>query len=302
MEQDNASSVGAGSNQQGASSANGSMYAASSNATYVNQQAQQSSASSSQNVRRIAIGEDSDVFLFDIGTNVTFPDAAVRGVTEFNNSCKLEEFFIGDSDTDENALAASLHSNVYSNEVDWSSVADWFQPEIDQPEPLEISNSFALYETCRFSAACPRLFSDTNWMPVSSRLKRHEPQIVRAVVHEMFDTSIVIDSGSDATVIPLAFESCGLPIQERGSVQDCQGNKIPTAGMREFHFVLRDVNGRTVILKDYGFLSEHVSGPLISYGHLFRNGWDFHWPELMETFMLIPLIDIHLKTSHTVLH
>ena len=240
----------------------------------MNQQAQQSSASSSQNVRRIAIGEDSDVFLFDIGTNVTFPDVAVRVVTEFNNSCKLEELFIGDSDTDENALAASLRSSVYSSEVDWSSVASWFQPEIDQPEPLKISNSFALYETCRFSAACSRSFSDTNWMPVSSRVKRHEPQIVRAVVHEMFDTSIVIDSGSDATVIPLAFESCGLPIQERGSIQDCQGNKIPTAGMREFHFVLRDVNGRTVVLKDYGFLSEHVSGPLISYGHLFRNGWD----------------------------
>ena len=68
LEQDNALSVGAGSNQQGASSANGSMYAASSNATYVNQQAQLSSASSSQKVRRIAIGEDSDVFLFDIGT------------------------------------------------------------------------------------------------------------------------------------------------------------------------------------------------------------------------------------------
>ena len=274
LEQDNASSVGAGSNQLGSSSANGSMYAASSNATYVNQQAQQSSASSSQNVRRIAIGEDSDVFLFDIGPNVTFPDAAVRGVAEFNNSCKLEEFFIGDSDTDENALAASLHSSVYSSEVDWSSVASWFQPEIDQPEPLEISNSFALYETCRFSAACSRSFSDTNWMPVSSRMKRHEPQIVREVLHEMFDTSIVIDSGSDATVIPLAFESCGLPIQERGSIQDCQSNKIPTAGMREFHFVLRDVNGRTVVLKDYGFLSEHVSGPSISYGHLFRNGWD----------------------------
>ena len=53
--------------QPGASSANGSMCAASSNATYVNQQAQRSSSSSSQNVRRIAIGDDSDVFLFDIG-------------------------------------------------------------------------------------------------------------------------------------------------------------------------------------------------------------------------------------------
>ena len=119
------------------------------------------------------------MFLFDIGTNVTFPDAAVRVVTDLNNSCKLEEFFIGDSDTDENALAASLHSSVYSSEVDWTSVTSWFQPEIGQSGPLEISDSFALYETCRFSAACsPRSFSDTNWMPLSRRVKRHEPQIV----------------------------------------------------------------------------------------------------------------------------
>ena len=41
-------------------------------------------------MRRVAIGEDSDVFLFDIGPNVTFPDAAVRVATEFNNSCKLD--------------------------------------------------------------------------------------------------------------------------------------------------------------------------------------------------------------------
>ncbi len=95
--------------------------------------------------------------------------------------------------------------------MDWAAVASWSQPERGQPEPLDVSDSFSLYEPCRFSAACPRSFSDTNWMPVSSRMKRHGPQTVRAVVHEVFDTSIVIGSGSDATVVPLAFESCGLP-------------------------------------------------------------------------------------------
>ena len=54
---------------------------------------------------------------------------------QISTSCKLEEFFIGDSDTDENALAASLHSSVYSSEVDWTSVASWFQPEIGQSGP-----------------------------------------------------------------------------------------------------------------------------------------------------------------------
>ena len=68
---------------------------------------------------------------------MTFPDAAVRVVTDCNNSCKPEEFFIGDSGTDENALAASLHSSLYSSEVDWTSVAGWFHSEIGQSGPLE---------------------------------------------------------------------------------------------------------------------------------------------------------------------
>lgn len=44
--------------------------------------------------------------------------------------------------------------------------------------------------------------------------------------------------------------------------------------MREFHFVLQDVDGKIIVLKDYVFLAEHVSGPLISQGHLFKNGRD----------------------------
>ena len=249
------------------------MYAASSNATYVNQQVQQSSSSSSQNVRRIAIGDDNDVCLFDIGTNVAFPDAAVRVVSDFNNCWHCEEFFIGDSDSDGNVFADCMPLSVYSHDVDWTSVADWSQAECKAPGTLDVADSFGVYDICKFSAVCAHPFSETNWIPVSNRAERRGPQVVRAVVHEVLDTSIVIDSGSDAAVVPLAFESCGMPIEERGSIQDCQGNKIPTAGMREFQFVLWDVNGKTVVLKDYGFLSEHVSGPLILYGHLFRNGW-----------------------------
>ncbi len=111
------------------------------------------------------------------------------------------------------------------------------------------------------------------WTPPSARTRLREPQLVGAVVQEVFDASIVIATGSNATVVPLGFENCGVPIQERGSLQDCQGHKTPTSGMREFHFVLQDVNGKTVVLKGYGFLSGHVSRPLISYGHFFV--WSF---------------------------
>ena len=42
--------------------------------------------------------------------------------------------------------------------------------------------------------------------------------------------------------------------------------------MPEFQFPLTDLHGRNFILKDRGYLSENVSGPLISSGNLFRNG------------------------------
>ena len=261
------SPAGAAPSQQCAgSSANGSMYAGSSNATYV-PNTQQSTASTSQNVRRVAMDDDTDVFLFDICPSVANPDASVRMISGVELGGGCEEFFIGDSDSDVSTVGNHSALHVYSAEVDWSLVKGSSQPEIC---PL----SFALYEKCKFSAFCNRSFADTAWMPVSSRTQKHGPQIVRAVFHDPLVTSIVIDSGSDATVVPTAFADCGLPIQEVGSIQDCQGRKIPTAGMREFHFVLQDVNGKTIVLKDYGFLSEQVSGPLISYGHLFKNGWD----------------------------
>ena len=216
---------------------------------------------------------DEDVFLFDIGSNVAVPDAFVRVIGGCCNSCKCEEFFIGDSDSDGWVdVQCNLHS-VYSAGVDWTSVCEGFEPEIGSRDLFSAEKIFALYERCEFAAACSRSFSDTVWTPASFR-KSHGPQTVRAVTQEVLTTTIVIDSGSDATVVPLAYEQCGLPVPEKGTIQDCQGNKIPTSGMREFHFVLQDVNGRTIVLKDYGFLSEQVSGPLISYGHLFRNGWD----------------------------
>ena len=194
---------------------------------------------------------------------MTISNASVRMVSGVGLSCHCEEFFIGDSDSDGQCNACQ----VYSSEVDWQTL------EFQSRSEICIVN-FELYEKCKFSSVCARAFSDTAWSPALSEIGWQEPQTVRAVVHETGTTSIVIDSGSDATVVPIAFEHCGLPIQEVGSIQDCQGKKIPTSGMREFHFVLQDVTGRTIVLKDYGFLSEHVSGPLISYGHLFKNGWD----------------------------
>ena len=209
------------------------------------------------------MGDDPDVYLFDICPSVAIPDASVRMIAGIGLGCRCEEFFIGETDSDGQCSVG----DIYSSEVDWSSLNSLSQPEFGRVD-------FELYEKCSFSSFCTRAFSDTDWSPTSSRSRSYQPQTVRAIVQELETTSIIIDSGSDATVVPIAYENCGCPINEFGTIQDCQGRKIPTAGMREFHFMLQDITGRTIVLKDYGFLSEQVSGPLISYGHLFKNGWD----------------------------
>ena len=233
---------GAPSQQHGGSSANGSVYAGSSSATYVNPNTQQSSSSNSQSVRRVAMGDDPDVYLFDICPSVAIPDASVRMIAGIGLGCSCEEFFIGETGSDGQCSVG----DIYSSEVDWSSLNSLSQPEFGRVD-------FELYEKCSFSSFCTRAFSDTDWSPTSSRSRSYQPQTVRAIVQELETTSIIIDSGSDATVVPIAYENCGCPINEFGTIQDCQGRKIPTAGMREFHFMLQDITGRTIVLKDYGF-------------------------------------------------
>lgn len=81
----------------------------------------------------------------------------------------------------------------------------WSEPEIGCRDLFSAGKIFALYERCEFSAVCPRSFSDTVWAPVLNRTKR-EPQTVRAVVQEVLTATSVIASGSDATVVPIAYE------------------------------------------------------------------------------------------------
>ena len=105
-----------------------------------------------------------------------------------------------------------------------------------------------------------------------------KPSAIRAIQSEsIFDPDepnyIIIDSGSDVTIVPSNFAECGIPIQVHGELRDCQGTSINTDGARQFDFELTTTAGKEVILKERGFLSNAVSSPIISYGHLFKHGW-----------------------------
>ena len=85
---------------------------------------------------------------------------------------------------------------------------------------------------------------------------------------------IILDSGSDATVIPIGMVSAGVPSANQSSyLRDAQGAKIDTEGVRDISIVLTAVDGNEIVLQDKAHASSRVDMPLISYGKLLRHGW-----------------------------
>ena len=85
---------------------------------------------------------------------------------------------------------------------------------------------------------------------------------------------IVVDSGSDATVLPIHLNHAGTPCADQDSrLRDAQGNAIQVDSVKDICFDLQTDDGRTVTIRDTAHFSNAVDSPIISYGKLLRNGW-----------------------------
>ena len=97
---------------------------------------------------------------------------------------------------------------------------------------------------------------------------------------------IILDSGSDATVIPVSMTSAGSVSQDQTSyLRDAQGARIATEGVRDISIVLTTVDGVEVTIRDKAHVSNKVDCPLISYGKLLRHGWGIV-PEGGKSFLV----------------
>eukprot|EP00435_Cladocopium_sp_Y103_P066396 s333_g28.t1 len=134
----------------------------------------------------------------------------------------------------------------------------------------------------RFS--CNRQFSDFQcFRPVCQR-QRQCSQC--SVLHSWKDDKtfsvravsvghdIVVDSGSDATVLPISMNYAGTPCVDQDSrLRDAQGNPIQVDSVKDICFDLQTEDGRTVTIRDTAHFSSAVNSPIISYGKLLRSGW-----------------------------
>ena len=155
---------------------------------------------------------------------------------------------------------------LYSDATDWVAM--------DSVCNSIFSSWFDGYDVVQSSYVCLR--DDRTWKPKSVSVICHSPfascfdetLALRHSVHhplrvctmslEDQDVEILIDSGSDATVIPLAFAGCGKALDGNSSLVDCQGNQLHTSELREFSFVMHTNCGKTVRFREVGHVSSSV--------------------------------------------
>ena len=235
-----------------------------------------SSASTSYRVSRIAYADTdtdtrADELIFDLGGLSDFGKLSIRAVCDesFSSRVGVEHFFIGSDDDscEHDSCSSLLHQDIYD-----AYGCDWSVYGVQ-------SCDLSIYDGVEMEVQCLR--DDRPWKPSGVEGSRfHACQAagphfkhVRAVTSDDHITEFLIDSGSDATVVPISYAHYGIPYSGESRLVDCQGNALSTAGLKEFRFIMQSVDGRTISFREVGHLSASVSCPLVSFGRLFKNGW-----------------------------
>ena len=91
---------------------------------------------------------------------------------------------------------------------------------------------------------------------------------------------IILNSGSDVTLIPMSMSQvgCQAPQTSETYLRDAQGKRIATPDVRDVNFSFSTVDGEVVTLKERAFFSDRVECPLISFGKLLKSGWGIESP------------------------
>ena len=123
---------------------------------------------------------------------------------------------------------------------------------------------------------------DFHWYAHSVSGAHANVQVVRAIAEHDRDelVDIVVDSGSDASLLPQCYAGAGTPTKEAGfgGLCDAQGGSISVLGIRNVEFELQDEDGYWPVIKEKVYIGG-VSNPLISYGKMLNGDWTIHKDE-----------------------
>ena len=86
--------------------------------------------------------------------------------------------------------------------------------------------------------------------------------------------SILIDSGADASIFPAYLLGKGQQVVDSvGKLCDAQGVEIPIAAVQDMEIRLKDLTGRTILLRERVAVSDKVGQPILCFCHLLESGW-----------------------------
>ena len=81
---------------------------------------------------------------------------------------------------------------------------------------------------------------------------------------------VILDSGSDASLLPLPYGHCGNDaVRQEVQLRDCQGSHLKVTGYRTVSLIVQDGDGEL----EHAFLIADVKRCILSLGQLYRNGW-----------------------------
>eukprot|EP00435_Cladocopium_sp_Y103_P033238 s948_g8.t1 len=103
---------------------------------------------------------------------------------------------------------------------------------------------------------------------LSVRAVSNVPSICRHV-------DIILDSGSDVTLIPTYMSGIGVKAAASPGtfLRDAQGKEIATTDIRDISFSFDTLDGEQITIKERAYFSDRVDCPLISFGKLLKTGW-----------------------------
>ena len=115
----------------------------------------------------------------------------------------------------------------------------------------------------------------------------HDPESTwtEVVDGECENEWVILDSGSDVSLLPARYQPDSNSNFGSGSLQNCQGGALQTTGTRQAELIAVTTEGEEVLLQ-HEFIVGNVTSCLVSLGQLYQGGWTIFKDETNDSLSL----------------
>ena len=141
---------------------------------------------------------------------------------------------------------------------------------------------------------------DISLSPVSDAMDVDDECLhIRAAISEWSEAQgetscIILDSGSDVSLLPMSFLADSGNETSKHNLRDCQGQRLHTTGTKEAELIVSDIGNMQAVLKQQ-FIVGDVTNCLLSLGQMLRKGWSISKTDECESGLALISPDEHLK-------